>query len=233
MQCLSFLLVAVSCASYVVGAWVNPVPTIYRIEVKNSVKLDADAMRKIGASKFPLKPATLISLAEKFMESEFMDEALFADEFVFQFPIIGPLSKTEFLKAFGSFKLKSIFPDAHGGICDFRTDPFEPNRVWCMSYFHGTNNVDSKIIGKATNKEVNTPPQMLSVIFNEKGKVIKFTGGYVTDKEWGNTGGLGGVFGPFYALGKGLPFPEARPWQPSWQFKLFTFVGNIAQKFQK
>ena len=31
----------------------------------------------------------------------------------------------------------------------------------------------------------------------------------MVDKNIGNTGGLGGVFGIFYALGYGLPFPEA------------------------
>ena len=35
------------------------------------------------------------------------------------------------------------------------------------------------------------------------------------DKETGNTGGLGGVFGLFYAIGRGLPFPEAQPWKAS------------------
>ena len=45
--------------------------------------------------------------------------------------------------------------------------------------------------------------------------VEKFTIGYVMDKETGNTGGLGGVFGLFYAIGYALPFPEAQPYQPS------------------
>jgi hypothetical protein len=233
MKLLFLSIIASVCIILAKGAWKNPITSVSRIEVKNSVKLDADAMRRIGASKFPIKPSSLIALAEKFLEAEFNDESLLADNFVFQFPIVGPLSKAEFLKAFSSFELKSIFPDAQGGICDFRIDPFEPNRVWCWSYFHGTNNVDSKVAGKATNKELMTPPQILSVVFNEQGKVIKFTGGYVVDKDWGNTGGLGGVFGLFYGIGKPLPFPEARPWQPSWQFRLFNSISSILQKFQK
>jgi len=47
------------------------------------------------------------------------------------------------------------------------------------------------------------------------GEITKFTIGYVLDKETGNTGGLGGVFGLFYAIGRGLPFPEAQPWKAS------------------
>ena len=37
-------------------------------------------------------------------------------------------------------------------------------------------------------------------------------GGYVMDRRQGNTGGLGGLLGPFYAIGKPLPFPEAQPY---------------------
>jgi len=47
----------------------------------------------------------------------------------------------------------------------------------------------------------------------------------------GNTGGLGGVFGPLYAVGHALPFPEARPYSPSIRYRLFNFFGSLAQKF--
>ena len=57
--------------------------------------------------------------------------------------------------------------------------------------------------------------QAHSITFNERGEVAKFTIGYVLDKETGNTGGLGGVFGLFYAIGYALPFPEAQPYKPS------------------
>ena len=53
------------------------------------------------------------------------------------------------------------------------------------------------------------------------------------DKTIGNSGGLGGIFGPLYAIGKGLPFPEARPYRKSLQYSIFTFIGSIAAKFRK
>ena len=53
------------------------------------------------------------------------------------------------------------------------------------------------------------------------------------DRELGNTGGLGGIFGMLYAIGKSLPFPEAQPWKKSLKYKAFSFFGNLAQKFQK
>ena len=73
----------------------------------------------------------------------------------------------------------------------------------------------------------------MSFTFDEFGKVTKFTGGYVMDKTLGNTGGLGGVFGLFYGIGKPLPFPEAKPWKPSLQFRFFSFLGQLAAYFSK
>ena len=54
-----------------------------------------------------------------------------------------------------------------------------------------------------------------------------------TDKTLGNTGGMGGLFGPLYCIGKGFPFPEAKPYSPSWQFRAFSAIGNLAQKIGK
>lgn len=177
-------------------------------------------------SKFPIKPTKLIELAKEVVDKQFgaEDESLLDDEFIFQFPVVGPLSKKEFISAFSSFKLDSLFPDKNIGIYDFRVDVFEPNRVWFTAVFQGTGKSNGK------DKLVVSPPQANSLIFNEQGKVIKYTGGYVMDKDRGNTGGLGGVFGLLYAIGQPLPFPEAKPYQKSWQFSLFNTVGSIYAK---
>ena len=96
-------------------------------------------------------------------------------------------------------------------------------------------------LSKATNKEtgeaIQSPPQAISITFDKEAfvteqewKVTKFTIGAVIDRSVGNTGGLGGLFGPLYAVGKGLPFPEAQPWKPSKRYRAFMFVGNLAAK---
>lgn len=85
------------------------------------------------------------------------------------------------------------------------------------------------LAGKPTGKFIDCPPQAMSLTFNEDGKVTKYTGGYVMDRTMGNTGGMGGIFGPAYAIGKPLPFPEAKPWKPSIQLRMFTLQGNILQ----
>lgn len=73
----------------------------------------------------------------------------------------------------------------------------------------------------------------MSVKFDDAGLVRELTVGYVIDKYQGNTGGLGGAFGFFYAVGKPLPFPECRPWKPSFQFRFFGALGKVATWFRR
>ena len=49
----------------------------------------------------------------------------------------------------------------------------------------------------------------------------------VMDRDVGNTGGLGGLYGIMYAIGRPLPFREAQPWRMSRRYKLFQAVGNF------
>ena len=69
--------------------------------------------------------------------------------------------------------------------------------------------------------------------FNEDGLVVKYTIGHVMERSMGNTGGLGGVFGPAYALGSPLPFPEANPWKPSKRYRALMLVGNLLGRLKK
>ena len=52
------------------------------------------------------------------------------------------------------------------------------------------------------------------------------------DREVGNTGGLGGLYGIMYAIGKPLPFPEARPWKMSRRYRAFQGIGNFVNRLQ-
>ncbi|CAK9050965.1 unnamed protein product [Durusdinium trenchii] len=83
------------------------------------------------------------------------------------------------------------------------------------------------LIPEATNKAFESPPEACSLRFNEQGQVVEYTAGYVIDRRQGNTGGRGGLLGPLYAIGKGFPFPEAQPYEWSWQRKLFTWLGEL------
>ncbi len=193
-------------------------------------EMESNAM--LAKSTFKIKPSALIQRAKEVIDKDILDADDLAEDFVFQFPVVGPLSKAEYLKAVGGFQIKTMFPDMNPGIHNFHVDPLQPNRVWYTVVLTATNSGDGPF-GPPTNTRVDCPPQVNSLAFNEEGKVIKYTGGYVTDKDIGNTGGMGGLFGLLYAIGKPFPFPEAKPYTRSWQFRLFNFVGSIAQKFAK
>ena len=83
---------------------------------------------------------------------------------------------------------------------------------------------------RATGKRFETPPQACSVVVDRDGKIAKYTIGHVMERSIGNTGGLGGVFGPAYAIGKPLPFPEANPWKPSKRYAAFMLLGRLLSK---
>merc|ERR1712146_11028 len=84
-------------------------------------ELDSNAM--LAKSNFKIKPASLIQRAREVLDRDLLDPDDLASDFVFQFPIIGPLSKAEYLKAVGDFQLKTMFPDQNLGVYNIHVDP--------------------------------------------------------------------------------------------------------------
>jgi len=197
---------------------------------KKSIFIDEAAM--LQEKGFPLPPEDLIARAKKFLDSRGgfgADPALIADDFQFMGPVVGPLSKDVFVKAIGSVDMEASFPDFQGEFYGFRVDPFEGNRVWYIARGRGTNTGPPPIVGgEPTNKKLENPPQACSLTYNEQGLVTKYTIGYVMDRTVGTTGGLGGLYGVLYSIGKPLPFPEARPWKMSKRYRLFNKVFACA-----
>ena len=73
--------------------------------------------------------------------------------------------------------------------------------------------------------------QAQSMLFDEQGRCYQLTVGYSCDRQTGNTGGLGAVFGLMHGIGKTLPFPEARPWRPSPPYRLGLRLSKVAERF--
>ncbi|MGK3759656.1 MAG: hypothetical protein ACI8RD_011973, partial [Bacillariaceae sp.] len=155
------------------------------------------------------------------------DPSLLSNDFQFLFPVVGPLTKKQFVEAFSKFKVREAFPLSSANFYNFQIDPLEPNRIWFFSrgaYEHlGTLNFGPSKF-PATNKRICLPPQCFSMSFNAEGKCYKLTGGYNVDRSVGvETEGLGGMFGIIHALGlMKLPFPEGRPWKRSLMWEAFT-----------
>eukprot|EP00967_Tisochrysis_lutea_P156796 scaffold316771_cov28-Tisochrysis_lutea.AAC.1 len=188
----------------------------------------------LATSGFALPAERLVELAKAFLLSHSGlggDPALMAESFQFSGPVVGPLSKDAFLKAIGGVDFATAFPDFNPEFYGFRVDPFEGNRVWYFARGRGTNTGPLPPFAKEpTGKAVVNPPQACSLTFDEDGLVTKYTIGYVTDRTIGNTGGLGGLYGILYAIGKPLPFPEARPWKISMRYRAFQALGNLVSK---
>eukprot|EP01023_Acetabularia_acetabulum_P015295 TRINITY_DN17406_c0_g1_i17.p1 TRINITY_DN17406_c0_g1~~TRINITY_DN17406_c0_g1_i17.p1 ORF type:complete len:254 (-),score=28.77 TRINITY_DN17406_c0_g1_i17:242-1003(-) len=206
-----------------------------KTEVEQIMLDEKDIANMINEFNFPIPSQTLIEKAKAFLlfqiETGIFDANMMAEDFQFVAPFVGPLNKSTFLEAFGSFKL-SDFADFKPNFHYFQIDPFQPNRVWVFSQNRVTQ-IGPLPNGKNENKKYFGPPEVISVAFNESGFVTKFTIGYVVDRTVGNSGGLGGAFGILYAFGIGLPFPEGQPYQPSWQFKLFNMFSRFAAQFAK
>lgn len=165
----------------------------------------------------------LTDLATRFISFEFgcLDTSLLAEDFQFVFPVVGPLTKDEFVEAFSGFKVRDAFPNSQSNFYNFKVDPLEPNRIWALSrgsFVHENKKtfltVKPARLGRGElPRKVNLPPQCFSFSFDAEGKCYKMTGGYCVDRAVGDTDGLGGIFGVLHALGgSALPFPEGRPW---------------------
>ena len=162
------------------------------------------------------------------------DAELLSDSFVFEAPVVGPFGKQQFVDAIGNVDFDLGFPDWKGEFYNFQVDVFEPNKVWYMAKGEGTNTgpFPTKDL-PATYKKVINPPQICSLTIDPNtGLITKYTIGYVADRSVGNTGGLGGLYGILYAIGRPLPFPEALPWKPSLPYMAFQRIGSLLSKLQ-
>ena len=186
-----------------------------------------------------LSSEEMILIAKRFLASNGGlggDPAMLSKSFTFEGPVVGPLPKEEFIKAIGSVDFNAAFPDFTSQFYGFHVDPFEGDRVWYTARGKGKNTgplvpfVPEK---SGTGNMVVNPPQVCSItIDHSSGLITKYTIGYVVDRTVGNTGGLGGLYGILYALGRPLPFPEANPWQKSFKYTLFQKIGGLLQKLQ-
>ena len=239
----------------IVGAsasWAAPAttrPATTRSTRLNMVTLpdEVDEAALLAASTFPIGPAALIDrcksviLEQGKIQDGSLDETIYADDFRFCAPFVGGptprsaddpmpgLSKDQYLAALRNFDLLTAFPDMNNNYHRFYVDPFEPNRVWFQTRCFATHT--GKLLGgEPTGKRLELPPQAFSMTFNEAGQLTLFNVGYVVDRTVGNTGGLGGAFGFFWATGNALPFPECQPFKGSARLRGLGFLQRLLER---
>jgi hypothetical protein len=135
--------------------------------------------------------------------------SLMADDFVWFGPIVGPLSKQDFLRTVELFKVYEGFPDLKMHLAEFTRDPVEENRYWSILRLEGTH-TEPQASGtgfsyKPTNTKLDVGPQCVSVTFDAEGRVSRYTGGYVVDRTQGKTGMLGAMFAVTKTVGGFVP----------------------------
>ena len=140
-----------------------------------------DEAAMLATSTFPIAPDTLIERCKAVLLTNFgsAQPELLAQSFKFVAPVVGPLSKDEFVAAFRSFEILDAFPDMKFQYHHFRVDPFEPSRVWYTARAVGTHTGPFAKTLPATGKRVESPPQSCSMCFDEQGLCTQLTVGYV------------------------------------------------------
>lgn len=138
-----------------------------------------------------------------------------AEDFEFVAPLVGPLGKDALIAATTGLDLGAGLPDFDARYHAFRVDRSNPRRVWCQMRVTGTHTGTFQFGSTAAEPKdppvrVESPPEAVSITFNDAGQVREITTGYPLDRCCGNTGGLGGIFGIFEALGSPLPAPLTR-----------------------
>lgn len=174
----------------------------------------------------------LIELAQDFVETgtgfgTVSRPELFADDFVFRGPIIGPLCKKDYLFTLDTNKVYEAFPDLSSGAFGYTVDPIERNRVWFFTRYTGTNTgtiTIGPITLPPTGKEIQSGPEVNSVMFDEDNKVKLFTVGYVVDRDTpgATSDGQGALVG--LLKGCGIPFPST---------SLFRPIQKLAESYNK
>lgn len=148
---------------------------------------------------------------------------LFAEDFVFRAPVVGPLCKSDYLETMNLFSLWTAMPDIEANDWGWCTDPADPNTVRVYVRNTGTQtaplNVGSVSI-PASNKKYCGTTESIAITLNEDNKVKCLQAGYVVDRFSGNGNGLGAVAGILSAIG--LPVPKTY----SRVFRFSQWLGN-------
>ena len=160
----------------------------------------------------PFPEGVLISLAKGVIAADngVKDQSVLDPSFSFCSPLVNPINKKDFLDVLEGFDLKEAFPDLQTKYTNFRVDPFDPYRVWVDGLGSGT--WTGPLMGKSGNGvRYKGSPEAISLTFNNQGLCTRLTAGLTMDPTKGNTDGLGGVLGTFYATNSVLPGFSSRP----------------------
>lgn len=168
----------------------------------------------------------LIRLAKDFAENPSPEKL--SKDFIFRGPVIGPLTCKDFVATLeGVGDISKAFPDLETNAFGFTADdPIEPNRVWYFVRPRGTftGAFQHPFVGRIepTGAKYIGPPEARSLTFDDEGKVLYSTVGYITDRFTGDTTkGKGAVFGLYAVMGQDIDDTIGSP--------LTTFLQKLSE----
>jgi len=195
-------------------------------------KVEKRKMKKERKKKKKQRKSKLIERTKRLFDPDIMlgladGGDCLAENFQFCAAVVGPIGKKKFLEALNGFKLEDSF-DIEQNRFGFTVSPVQMNRVYFLT--SNTAQMKNDFMGVAPEDAKNKgnlilPPECHHADFDDNMKVTEY-GFYTVDRQYGNTGGLGGVFGFFRGVGKSLPFREARPFKKSLKYSFFSWIGN-------
>ena len=207
------------------------------IELERRGDLDVlDEAAMLDAAAFAIAPAELVARTREFIAGRYgADDGGASLDAAFEFvgPFVGPLNREQYIEALtGALNPGDGFSDLRGRQYGFVVDPIEPGRVWWVTRPTGT--FDAPWFGaEPTGRTLETPPQAMGVVWAPSGRVRKLNVGTPMDRTAGNTGGLGGLFGFLWFVGKPLPIRECQPYRKSLAFELLNAVGSLLSRAAK
>jgi len=158
---------------------------------------------------------------------------MYADDYVFRGPVIGPIGNAEVTKTQQGFQVVEAFPDLERKCFGYHVDPDNPFKVMFFERWTGTHTGTIQAgfyTLPPTNNKVEVPTHVTSVVWNPEGKVMYQSISAPLDRFEGNTKGVGAVLGLLAGAGldaltqKGL---SPQPGNPLWiaQAKIFRTLG--------
>ncbi|CAB9498833.1 expressed unknown protein [Seminavis robusta] len=196
---------------------------------------DEKAQTLLESSDFAIAPNDLIDLAKKVQyetQVGILDggECL-ADDITFRAAVVEIEGKELYLQAVKTLNFTSFF-DVNATVFGWHVDPVLPNRVYYNSHTTAVHSQKPFFGVQPKGKELVLPPQLYHMDFTPDGKVQEF-GFYTVDRNYGNTGGLGGAYAYFYGLGRPLPYPECQPYRKSFRRRIFDGLIRLSQALPK
>ena len=132
-----------------------------------------------------------------------------AADYVFRGSIVGPITGHDVAATQEGFNLLGAYPDIDRGIFGYTIDPQNPYRCMFFERWTGTMTgsikIGSLVTLPPTQKRIETPIHVSSVVWNPEGKVVYESISPPTDRFEGNTKGAGAVFGLLFGAGLQLP----------------------------